>query len=199
MASQTVLSAAVEGLPDEAILWKICTVLGLHLGTVYGRTGKNFILNKLNAYNNSARFRHWVVLLDLDTDFPCAGLAIRTWLENPSPLMCLRVAVREIESWLLADSERIASFLRIRQSLVPRNPDDLDDPKLALINLARRSVSRAIREDMVPRDGAGQSEGPAYTSRIVQFARADSGWRPEIAAQFSPSLARCLVALRRFQ
>jgi len=188
------LTAAVEGLPDEVALRKLCKEVGAEIGNVYGRTGKQFVLARLSGYNNSARYRHWAVLVDLDNDYPCAGAALPNWLSDPAFLMCFRIAVRELESWLLADRERISEFLRIRADLVTENPDELRDPKLVLIELARQSRSRAIREDMVPDSAAGQSVGPAYTSRIIEFI--ETNWRPEVAAQRSPSLQRCMAALR---
>jgi hypothetical protein len=195
MGAAVFVTAAVEGMPDEAALRKLCRIVGAELGDVFGRSGKGFILERINGYNNSARYRHWVVLVDLDNDYLCPPPAIQSWLVDPAPLMCFRIAVRELEAWLLADRESIAEFLRVRQDIVPEIPDELPDPKLALINLARRSHSRGIREDMVPDRAAGQSEGPAYTSRLLEFISRD--WRPEIAAEHSLSLNRCIAALRR--
>jgi hypothetical protein len=146
------------------------------------------------GYNNAARYRHWAVVVDLDNDYPCAGAALPNWLSAPAPLMCFRIAVRELEAWLLADREGISEFLGIQGELITENPDELSNPKLALIDLARHSRSRAIREDMVPDLAAGQSVGPAYTSRIIEFI--GRNWRPDVAAQRSPSLQHCIAALR---
>ena len=192
-AAPVFVSAAVEGLVDEVALRKICQLAGTTLGDVYGRSGKQFVLSRLGGYNSSARYRHWVVLLDLDTDFDCAPDAIRSWLARPADLMCLRVAVREVEAWLLADRDSTAAFLGVRPQLVPVTPDDAHDPKLALIDLARRSRSRAIREDIVPEPGSGRSEGPAYAARMIEFIAGH--WRPAIAAAHSPSLRRCIDAI----
>jgi hypothetical protein len=172
----------------------LCRSVGAELGDVYGRMGKSFVLDRLTGYNNSAKYRHWVVLLDLDDNYQCASIAVQEWLADPAPLMCFRLAVRELEAWLLADVERMAKFLNIRADLVTGMPDELADAKLELINLARKSRSRAIREDMVPDPIAGQSVGPAYSARLVQFIT--TKWRPEIAAEHSPSLKRCIAALR---
>lgn len=192
-----VITAAVEGPPDEAALQKMCIAAGATLGDVYGNTGKAFILHRLQGFNYSARFRHWVVLVDLDRDYPCPGAAIADWLPQPAGLMCFRISVRELEAWLLADRERIAEFLRISIDLVPTNPDDSPDPKRELVELARRSRVRAIREDMVPDTAVGQAVGPAYTARLIEFIRDDThGWRPEVAAQNSRSLKKCMAAIQ---
>jgi hypothetical protein len=196
MTAGVVVSAAVEGTVDEVALRRICSLLGAGLGDVYGRKGKGFVLDRLPGYNNSARHRHWVVLVDLDNDFPCAPDAVRGWLEAPAELMCFRVAVREIESWLMADRERLAAFLDVRQDLVPEDPDGLADPKRALIELARSSGNRDIRDDIVPDPSAGGSEGPGYTGRMIEFITCDDrSWRPDVAASASPSLRKCLASV----
>lgn len=191
-----VITGAVEGIVDEVALRRICTYSGASLGNVYGRSGKSYILSRLAGYNNSARFRHWVVLLDLDGDAVCAPEILPNWLPDPSPLMRLRIAIREVEAWILADSERLAAFLAVPIRGIPSNPDSIIDPKLAVVNLARKSRRRAIREDMVPRIGSGQPVGPAYVSRMIEFLQdSDSGWRPDVASANSDSLRRCVDAV----
>jgi hypothetical protein len=111
--------------------------------------------------------------------------------------MCFRVAVRAVEAWLLADRERIANCLSISQQLIPDQPDNLIYPKLDLVNLARRSKSRNVREDLVPREGSRRSVGPLYTARLVAFAADETaGWRPDQAAACSESLRRCIHRLQ---
>lgn len=191
------VSGAVEGTLDEAVVRRLAADLGIRLGAVFGRSGKAHLKARIDGYNRAARFSPWVVLVDLDNDFECAPSLCAEWLPGPAEHMYLRVAVREIESWLLADRSGIASFLGVPKSRVPRTVDDLDDPKQTLINLARSSRRRGIREDMIPRPGSGASEGPAYTSRMSEFvAKGGRGqWQPSTAAEASPSLARCLRAL----
>lgn len=197
-AAPAVLTGAVEGITDEVVLRRICEHVGTRVGTVYGKNGKDFLLSRLAGYNNSARHRHWVVLLDLDNDGICAPPMIPHWLPAPSALICLRVAVRELEAWILADRERIANYLAIRLGELPPNPDLLEHPKRFLVDLARQSRKNDIREDIVPRPGSGQSVGPAYASRMIEFLQdRQNGWRPNVAADSSDSLRRCLEAVQR--
>jgi hypothetical protein len=105
--------------------------------------------------------------------------------------MCFCVAVREVEAWLLADRDQIARFLSVAVSRIPRSPDDLADPKRAVVDAARRSRARAIRDDIIPAARSGRAVGPAYTARMTEFVMTE--WRPEIAAGSSDSLARCLT------
>ncbi len=109
--------------------------------------------------------------------------------------MALRIAVRAIEAWLLADTEGIADFIGVSRRRVPHDPEALDDPKRSLVELARSSRRREIREDFVPRDGSGRRVGPAYTARMIEFA--SIRWRLNEAAQRSPSLRRSLEAVQR--
>jgi len=108
--------------------------------------------------------------------------------------MLLRIAVRTIESWLLADRERIAEFLSIDSSLVPLNPEADPSPKRTLVDLARRSRNSKVRRDLVPRPGSGREEGSLYTYRIAEYV--ELLWDPEAAAQRSDSLRRCRERLR---
>lgn len=191
-----IVTAAVEGTADEVLLRRICEYLDMSLGDVHGKSGKQFVLGRIMGYNYSARHRHWVVIVDLDQDYSCAPEAIASWLPLPAPLMSFRVAVREVEAWVLADNANLALFLGVDPVLVPGSPDLLPDPKETLIELARLSPSIAIRQDMVPNAGAGQKEGPAYTSRIVEFVtRFRNPWDVAAARMNSASLDRCIRAL----
>jgi len=194
-----VFQGAVEGIVDEAVLRRLVSDLGAKAGNVYGKNGKDFLRRRIRGYNNAARFGPWVVIVDLDDEKqPCAPPLVSEWLPTPSQQMCFRVAVREIEAWLLADRERISKFLAVALSRVPTQPESLDDPKQALVNLARCSRRRDIREDMVPREDSGRKVGSAYDSRLIEFViDAANGWRPDVAAQSSDSLRRCMECIRR--
>ncbi|MCD6336150.1 MAG: hypothetical protein J7M27_12640 [Candidatus Latescibacteria bacterium] len=189
----------VEGYTDEVVLRRILEYVGLTCGTVYGKEGKGVLLKRLPSYNQAARFAPWLVTVDLDQDADCAPDFVRNVLPNPADGMHFRVAVRAIEAWLLADAERLAAFLRVRVSKIPAHPDAEPNPKRTLINLARQSRKRIIREDIVPREGSGGSVGPGYTGRFIEFVTATEHlWRPDVAMQRSDSLRRCVEALHTF-
>lgn len=191
------VSGAVEGLVDEAVVERLVEDVGAFPGPVHGKNGKPRLRARINGYNDAARFSPWIVLVDLDQEADCAPPLVRAWLPAPAPQMCFRVAVREVEAWLLADRARIARFLSVRAADVSGDPEALPDPKLALVDLARRSRRREIREDMVPRPGSGRAVGPVYTSRLIEFVTdRQRGWRPSIAARSADSLARCIQRLR---
>lgn len=192
------ISAVVEGRLDEVVLRVVVRHAGGIVGPVYGKRGKQYIQSRLNGYNNAAQYAPWVVLVDLDSDAECAPPLAKMWLPQPAPLMCFRVAVREIEAWLLADRLRLAQFLRVPQRMIPHNPEEVPDPKHVMVSLAKHSRERRLRHEMVPGVGSGREVGPAYNSRLIQFVTdRRNGWRPEVAAQASESLRRCLSRLGR--
>ena len=190
MASVTV---ALEGDCDVPVIRKLLAATGHELAIVQGLRGKTFLTANLMGYNNAARFSPWLVVRDLDHDAECAGELIAKLLPVPSAKMMLRIAVRETEAWLLADKASVAVFLSVAKSRVPTDPDGLEDPKQSLVNLARQSKKTAIRQDMVPPVGWSGVVGPAYMSRIEEFAR--DHWNPSEAAKSSDSLKRCFSRL----
>jgi hypothetical protein len=195
MNEHSVVSAAVEGNLDEVVLRKIAEHVGFSIGSVYGLKGKPHLLKSLPGYNNAAQFAPWIVMLDLDRDYECAPEALAGWLPKPSGNMFCRVAVRAIESWLLADRDRIAAMLGIPVQRIPREPDSLDDPKRHLVDLARNSNRGEIKASIVPRPGSGRSVGPNYNAKLVDFVTAGR-WRINTARYSSASLQRTLNKLQ---
>jgi hypothetical protein len=191
------VSAAVEGSLDEAVVRRLLAEVGAYVGPVYGKKGKGHLQQRINGYNSAARYSPWIVLIDLDHDADCAPPLRASWLPDPSENMCFRVAVREVEAWLLADRDRIAHFLSVAKARVPIEPEAEEHPKNVIVNLAASSRRRDIREDIVPRRGSGGAVGPAYTSRLIEYVQdQQSGWRPQVAADHSESLRRCIACLR---
>jgi hypothetical protein len=192
------ISGAGEGLVDHAVIRRILIELKARPGPMFGGRGKPDLLSRVAGFNAAARFGPWFVLVDLDNDSDCAPTARAQWLAAPSGKMCFRIAVRSVEAWLLADSERIARFLSVAEAKVPAQPETLPNPKAVLVELARSSRRRDIRDDMVPRQQGGRTVGPAYVSRMIEFISDPShGWRLQVAARRSESLRRCSDCLLR--
>jgi hypothetical protein len=184
------ITLAFEGLTDGFVLKRIFDEIGLTAGTEYITYGKHSIDQKIARYNKAAKFSPWLVLRDLDEDAPCASSLISQLLPNPASKMRFQVAVRSLEAWLLADREAFSDFVSVPESRIPRDPDILQKPKLEFINLARQSRSAIIREAFVPAVGSTAKVGPGYTVKIAEFVA--ESWRPIVAAQRSPSLARLM-------
>jgi hypothetical protein len=187
------VSGAVEGIVDEAVVRTILAHAGRPAGTIYVQGGKSRLLDKLAGFNAAAQFQPWFVLVDLDNDAGCAPDFISTALPDPSTYMTFRVAVRQAEAWLMADREALASYLRVSQSLVPKEPEAEPDPKQTMVNVARGSKDRHVRDDMVPTPGGGRKTGPNYAGRLIEFAT--QRWRPDVAASRANSLSSCLQRL----
>ena len=188
------ITAAVEGVTDEAVVERLIDHAGGKVGIVYGKKGKSHLCQKIAGYNNAAFHAPWLVLVDLDADADCAPPLCNTWLPQPAPLLCFRVAVREVEAWLMADAETLAGYMGVPQGRVPGAPEGLDSPKAAMVGLARHSRRKAIRADMVPQKGSGRRVGPAYPSRLIEYAATE--WRPGVAAGNAESLRRAIDCLR---
>lgn len=190
----TPVNILVEGSSDEPVAKKLLLHAGLEVGTVYGKKGKPYLLKRLLNYNQAASFQPWFVLIDLDKEL-CPSEALQIWLPQPTKGMRCRVAVRAIESWLLADSRNLARFLSVSETKIQQqSPDNYADPKATLIALAKHSSSSAIRTDMVPRLNSGAKVGDLYVPRLNEFT--EKFWNPTIAMEHSESLQRCVNALK---
>jgi hypothetical protein len=188
------VNVVVEGDTDLPVARAILKHVGLEPGLEIDCGGKARLDQRLPGYSAAAAHSPWLVLRDLDTDAACAAALVHRLVPRPARRLCLRIAVHAVEAWLLADADRMAQFLHVQPAQVPAAPDDLRDPKQALVNLARRSTRPAIREDMVPGRKASRPVGPGYEARIIEFA--SKHWRPARASARSPSLHRCIDALR---
>ena len=190
----TNVSAAVEGVVDEAVVRKLIAHAGGQTGNVYGKNGKHELRQKIDGYNNAARYAPWVVLVDLDHDADCAPPLRDEWLPDPAPNLCFRIAVREVEAWLMADPRTLARYLSVGPGKIVAEPEKLDRPKDTMVDLARRSRQMEIRKDMVPREKSGRRVGPAYASRLIEYVQ--QHWQPEVAAVRSESLQRAINCLQ---
>lgn len=187
--SAPVVTAAVEGLLDEAVVRRLVLDSGGSLGAVHVKHGNQPLRAKVAGYNLAAQRAPWLVLTDLDRAYSCPAALVAAWLAERSDGMQPRVAVQSVEAWLLADRERFARFLVVPVSRVPEHAEQLPNPKATVIDLARQSRRRDIRTELVPTSGGGRSVGPGYVGRLFEFVH--SHWVPAHAAQRSESLDRC--------
>ena len=189
----TVVRVATEGDLDYAVARRLLGDVGLEWDRVAPARGRESLLNKLAGYNRAAAHEHWLVLIDLDRD-QCAPTLLREWIPAPADGMVVRVAVREIESWLLAD-RGIARRLRVPASALPRLPDDIEAPKRFLVDLVRAQCkTKMVRNRILP-GPRSTSVGPRYSGFLGEFV--ESKWEPRRAAERSPSLGRAIGAVER--
>jgi hypothetical protein len=157
------ISIACEGLLDRTVLERLTIAHDLDIGPVYDLGGKQRLMSRLRGYVNAARFAPWIVQRDLDDDGACAPELAARLVSDPPSGLCLIIAVRQTEAWLLADRHGIAAHLRIGEALVTENPEELGDAKAPLVDLARRSRNRDVRADIVPAIGSGRVGSAAAT------------------------------------
>lgn len=150
--------------------------------------GVSRLRKSLPRYAGFARSSHPVLCI-ADSDGGCALDLVQAWLPRSAQRLLLRLAVPEAESWAMADSEGFASALKVPALKVPREPDRVGDAKAAVLALARRSKSRAVRSEVVSAfDPARQGTG--YNLHLCRFVR--QAWRMDSAAERSPSLQRAV-------
>lgn len=195
------VSWAVEGRSDEPVAEKLLEATHLSPHHVLTARGKTKLDLKLPGLNSAAKLESpWLVLRDLDHDDEnsCLPTLHREILRGePNPGMCFRIAVRAMESWLLADHENCGNFFGIAPNRIPHDVESLSDPKETLVNLCRNSKKRDIREGVVPRAGGRRKVGPEYIATVREFVR--DVWDPSLARLNAPSLDRAMLSLERLR
>lgn len=191
------VNLATEDELSELTLYRILDVIGGYaVGTPFRRGGFGYLRRTIRGWNDAAKGIPFIVLTDLDT-YRCPMELINDWLSVPKHQnLIFRVAVREVESWLLADAINLARFLRVNPSLIPSNPDMLQDPKRTLVDLARKSPLRKIRAGIAPPRDSSAKQGPDYNGCLGDFVR--NSWNVKGALAESPSLEKAVACLSRF-
>lgn len=192
------INLAVEDTVSEAILQKILSkyTKTYSAGPCYCRGGFGYLKKNIRNFNLAAKNTPFIILTDLD-EAECAPAKIKAWLPGSKhPNLLFRIAVREVEAWVLADRENFASFLAVSKDNIPTNIEELPNPKDYLIALARKSKKRILREDIAPRIGSTAKQGPDYSRHIINFIL--NYWDIKQAAVNSESLRRTVSAIDTF-
>lgn len=196
----TFLYLATEDLLSELVgIHLVNALLGeLEVKTLRGQ-GNGYLRSRVSNFRQMANHNVVVVLTDLDMK-ECAPTLMRDWFgDNALPGQLLfRVAVKEVEAWLLADREGFSEFLGINPEKIPEDSDQIMDPKVKLLQLAKVG-RRELREDLLPRKGVFAQQGLGYNQVLGRFVM--NGWSSERAAENSDSLRRTcerLVEARQY-
>lgn len=167
------------------------------VGRRYNSGGYGWIKARINGFNNAARGMSYLVLTDLD-QYECPPVLMNEWLTGDKHHNLLfRVAVRQVESWLLGCRSLFAKFLGVRESEIPSCVDEISNAKSFIIDLAKKSSRRQIRSDIVPQRGSTAKVGPDYNGRLISFV--ENIWDPNIAKEISPSLRKAMEILDEFE
>ena len=154
------------------------------------RGGFGYLRARLPNFCQMARRVPVLLLTDLDKT-TCAPALISHWCDGiavPQNLI-FRVAVREIESWIIADQIGFSAFLGISAAKLPVDPDALPDPKQFLLHVAK-GARREIKNELLPTRGAIASQGLGYNRALCNFVL--DSWSMARAAENSQSLARAV-------
>lgn len=189
---------AVEGETDVPIAERMLRLIGVKPVRTVVAGGRSKLDAKIPGLNRSGAHLNWLIMRDLDHDQSCPPELIRRLLSgnSPSSRVSIRVPLRAVESWILADVDGFSQEFSVARNHVPARPDDLESPKRELVDLCRRSRRSEVKEAMVPRGDGGRVVGPEYANRIIAFVR--GRWDPERAARRSPSVGRTIASLKTF-
>lgn len=199
MTTPIPLNLAFEDALTEALALKILRTIPIEYATrtVYNRGGNEYLKRTINGFNNAAKGTPFLVGTDLDS-YECPSALIGDWLTHPKHHnLLIRVAVREAEAWVLADRDTFANFLGINVTRVPADVEAVPDPKKALIQLARRSPKKQLRDDICPPPNSTRKIGPNYNARLGSFV--SESWNPTVARLNSRSLDRAIIRLVAFR
>ncbi|WP_024667185.1 hypothetical protein [Pseudomonas syringae] len=152
--------------------------------------------DKITALNSIATRMPVLMLADGDQD-NCVVKQRNSWMPaRAHENLILRLAVREAESWVLADHEGFSQFAELSAAALPPLPDEIRDPKEALIGLIGRSKRRILRDEMLPNKQARAKTGLGYNLHLTGFVKEQ--WCAQRASERSPSLARSILRVERF-
>jgi hypothetical protein len=161
------------------------------------KNGFGYLKSKISSLNKIAERTPVVLLTDLDQS-DCLVELKREWLPVPQhPNLLFRIAVREVESWILADRSAFAQFPGINDERVPKYPDRLADPKRALLKLFTLSPKRRLREEVLPKPRSIFLIGLGYNAILCKCVAEQ--WFTRRAIAYSPSLSRTWNRICEYQ
>jgi len=161
----------------------------------YQGNGFGYLKTNIKGFNQASIVNPHFMLTDLD-NYDCPIALKNDWIDfEIRNNFIFRIAVREVESWLLADRKGLSKFFNVSIINFPPNPDLVIDPKNTLIQLAKRSNKREIREDIVPIN-RNATIGPNYNGCLTEFVY--KYWSFDNAKLLSNSLRKTYEKLRDF-
>jgi hypothetical protein len=190
----TPIAIATEDQLSEAIALRLISEIPTphFIQHKLGKTGNGYLRSRMGSWYQMAQQQVMLVLTDLDRA-NCLLEFRDQWLSGAPPANLLfRIAVREVESWVLADHIAMRALIGAK-GVLPAAPDELADPKQSLLKLAK-SAPKQIREDLLKTIDGGLAQGLGYNARLSAWV--NSEWSPQRAAERSPSLARTRLRLK---
>ncbi len=189
----TPIAIATEDQLSEAIALRLISDITTphFIQHKLGRKGNGYLRSKMNSWYQMAQQQVMVVLTDLDRANCLVEFRDQWLVAEPPKNLLLRIAVREVESWVLADHVAMRELIGAK-GVLPGAPDELADPKQSLLKLAK-SAPKQIREDLLKTINGNLAQGLGYNARLTAWVHSE--WCPQRAAERSPSLARARLRL----
>lgn len=190
--------AAEDALSKAVAERLLCEILpGAEIVSRFRGSGSGYLKKKLPNFLQMAKTYPGFLLTDLDR-VACPQTLVQEWCKGkrlPDSLL-FRVAVRETESWLMADRDGFADFSGIPKSKLPLDVEAILDPKEKLLGLVRRYATKEAKADLLPAANSRTARtGMAYNARLAAFVRDPDGWSPARAAEHADSLRRARARL----
>ncbi len=190
------LTLVTEDELSEAIAKKLVQQVlpSINIDCSLGKQGFGYIKSKMKAWNEISEYKLILVVTDLD-NHECAPKMRHEWTKGlkPNSNLLFRIAVREIESWLLADHLSVKKVVKTTAK-IPESPDLLNNPKQTLLNLIDKYGYRQFKEDLIRKEGNNCFQGIGYNNVLSAFV--ESTWSASRAAKRSDSLRRSIDHLQ---
>ena len=176
---------AVEGDADVPVAERLIRHVGHtpHRAIVAG--GVPRLDQRIPGLTRSAAHMNWLILRDLDREQCAPRLVRRLFAGGIPPRASLRIPVRSMESWMLADAVGFSEVFSVNQNRLPDRPDNLENAKLYLVNACRSSRRLEVRS-AIPATKGERSHGrpgvcePNFGLRAPSLgSRAGGGALPE--------------------
>lgn len=193
------INLAVEDALSEAVIRKIFdeSRREYSVGFCLPKRGFGYLKNRINGLNSAAKGTPYFVLTDLDND-ECPPQKIASWLgHGRNNNLIFRIAVRSVESWVIADRKSFSQFIGIPIKLIPETPDLCGDPKRELLSLVSKSRKKEVKEAILPKKGSTARVGPDYNGMLTYYV--NNYWQINEAKDYSPSLKSTILAIENFR
>jgi hypothetical protein len=190
---------AVEDSLSEIMLRVLLKQSGRNyaVGAVYGGSGFGYLKKMTPGFNRAARGTPFLLLTDLDRT-ECPPRLIEEWLGVAAhPNFLFRVAVREVESWVIAHKKGLARFFGLPVATIPDNPDQLETSERGTNKTGRPIKTSNYSRRHCSSPGSHRSQGAGYNSRLGEFIKYPMACSE--AANASPSLDRTIRRIRSFK
>lgn len=189
---------AVEDRLSEAVGHKLLVYFDMEPTTTIGNRGSDYLKKRARDLNRTAKGFPVFLLTDQDSPKRCPIEIMKGWLRAPcNEGFIFRIAVMEIESWIMADRQAFASFIGIDTNDISDNPDSIENPKEFMLDLVRKHGKRDLKNALLPSPGSTARVGPEYNPVMSRFVARQ--WDVRRAGSESPSLQRAISALDSFK